>query len=306
MHAHFLKLKSNLELDETLNGSISTKHNAIRSYVENNNPSVKDTKLIGSLQRKTRIHPGTDGDIDIDILVVMGEFHRWVPEGGIAPAAALNSLHSTMENSDRYVEKDPTQDAPAVCLSYDDGIDVELVPAYIDHIGYDQYGNSTGPKGRGYWVPKNGKWEIVDYDYEAEYVSALNQITGGYLIPTIKMLKAIKRKYFEELGSFPLEIVATQVVPVIVASKRAHGGAIYYHDLLKEFFEQAAPSLYGTLRMPGSKSSPVTLSSKDQRSIETKFAQIAEYIRQTNLHASQEKKIERWRTLIGDHFPVTI
>ncbi len=306
MHAHFLKLKSNLELGESLDKSISTKHNAIRSYIENNNPSVKDSKLIGSLQRKTRIHPGTDGDIDIDILVVMGEFHRWVAEGGMAPTTALDNLHSTVENSDRYVEKDPTQDAPAVCLTYDDGIEVELVPAYIDHIGHDQYGNNLDPKGRGYWIPKNGKWEIADYDYEAEYISALNQISDGYLIPTIKMLKAIKRRHFEELESFPLEIIATQVVPVIIANKKSQNSNIYYHDVLQEFFEQASPRLYGLLKIPGSKSGPVILNLSDQRSVETKFAQIAEHIRQTNLHPSQDKKIERWRLLIGEHFPSTI
>ena len=58
MNDHFLKLTSNLELDSTLAESISTRHNAIRTYLQNNHPSFKDSKLIGSVARKTRINPG--------------------------------------------------------------------------------------------------------------------------------------------------------------------------------------------------------------------------------------------------------
>ena len=85
MNEHFLKLKSNLELDSTLEESISTKHNAIRTYLQNNHPSFKDSKLIGSVACKTRISPGSGKKFDIDILVIIGSNYGWVQSGGLSP-----------------------------------------------------------------------------------------------------------------------------------------------------------------------------------------------------------------------------
>lgn len=76
MQQYFLKLKSNLEFGPALSETISTRHFAVRTYLENNLPGFKEAKLIGSLQRKTRINPGSEGELDIDILVVMGEFYQ--------------------------------------------------------------------------------------------------------------------------------------------------------------------------------------------------------------------------------------
>src|ERR1700743_2191063 len=104
MQDHFLRLKSNLELDSTFAASVSTRHTAIRTYLQNNHPAFKDSKLIGSLQRQTRIDPGQGHKFDIDILVILGEFNQWVPEaspGGITAQSAINSLHSTIAGSDR-------------------------------------------------------------------------------------------------------------------------------------------------------------------------------------------------------------
>jgi hypothetical protein len=196
MRDYFLKLKSNLELNPELEKTISARHNAVRDYLKNNNPEVKDTKLIGSLQRRTRIHPGKEGKIDIDILVIMGEFDHWTQVGGITPQLALSKVYNTLSESDRYGKKEPTLDAPTVSLSYEDDIEVQLVPAYIDNIGHDKFGRSTEPKGRGYWVVKNGEWELADYDHEAEFITKCNEACAGHLVPMIKILKSIKRNYF--------------------------------------------------------------------------------------------------------------
>src|ERR1051326_6084702 len=171
MQAHFLKLKSNLELDPTFAEKVSKRHLAVREYLKNNHPGFKDAKLIGSLQRLTRIHPGQAQKFDIDIIVIMGEFHQWLAAGGVSPQAALDALHSTIETSARYNAMEPVQDAPTISLTAADDIEVQLVPAYVDMIGRDPSGNELGAIGRGYWVAKEGKWKMADYDHEAEWIS---------------------------------------------------------------------------------------------------------------------------------------
>lgn len=306
MREHFLKLKSNLELAETFGKSIETRHNAIRTYLENNYPMFKDSKLIGSLQRNTRIHPGNNGKFDIDIIVVVGECYGWVPVGGLSPEQALGSLHQTVDNSDLYGAKNPVIDAPTVTLTYDDDIQIQLVPALVDMAGVDQWGNSLGSVGRGYWVVKDGTWKMADYDHEAEYIAAQNKLSEGYLVPTIKMLKAVKRVYFPELESFPLEIIAANIIPASVIIKRINGTAIHYRDLVLDFFEGAHLYLSSPIKVPNSKSAPMILDAATIAMLTEKFTKIANHIRATNAIEAQGKTVEAWRALFGEHFPVAL
>src|SRR5262245_47308206 len=142
MQAYFLKLKSNLELDPTFDGVISTRHAAIRTYLKNNHPGFKDSKLVGSLQRTTRNDPGSGHQFDVDILVILGEFYHWLPLGqGISAQDALNAVHATIADSTRYGAMSPRQDPPTISLTYGDEVVVQLVPAYVDMIGRDHLGN---------------------------------------------------------------------------------------------------------------------------------------------------------------------
>jgi len=306
MNEHFLKLKSNLELDPTLAESISTRHTAVRTYLQNNHPSFKDSKLIGSVARKTRISPGSGKKFDIDILVIAGEFGSWVSSGGITPQMALDQLHTTVNQSARYGEMNPFQDAPTVTMTYADEIPVQLVPAYIDMIGHDPAGKELGSVGRGYWVVKNGTWQMADYDYEAEYISKQNEASSGYLVPTIKMLKAIKRVFFPELDSFPLEILATKNIPLSVIVKKVKNEQVFYHDLLYEFFKDTPAQLALPIGIPGSKSNPIMFDPDKVAQLSKTFATLANYIRLINATPQQGKKVEMWREIIPDHFPATI
>lgn len=306
MHEYFLKLKSNLELDPTLADSVSTRHTAIRLYLQNNHPTFKDSKLIGSIGRQTRIHPGSEKKFDIDILVIVGTATGWVPSGGITPQAALDKLHVTINASARYGEMDPFQDAPTVTVTYADEIQVQLVPAYIDMIGKDQWDRELGSIGHGYWVVKNGMWQMADYDHEAEYISKQNEASLSFLIPVVKMLKALKQKHFSELDSFPLEILATKNIPLSVVVKKAQNTPVFYHDLLQEFFEQAPMQLANPIGIPGSKSAPIMIDPDKVHRLNKIFTALAGYIRTINTIPQQTKKVEMWRELLPDHFPASL
>lgn len=307
MREYFQKLRSNLELNGTFKGIVETRHAAVRSVIENNHPSIKQTKLIGSLQRLTRIQPRPNDVFDIDILVVLGEFTHWVSDGqGVSAAQALDSVHAAAQNSDRYAAKNPQQDAPTVTLDFADKVKVELVPAYIDNIATTPSGEAVPPKGRGYWVPKNGRWEHADYDFEADYISRLNATSEGWLVPSIKMLKAIRRQYFPVLRSFPMEIVAAQIVPAIVAAKKSRGEQISSPELLEIFFTVAKDNLDTSLKIPSSNSPAVLLGEDTVQTAKNAFATIERHIQATNRSTTDAAKIEAWRQLFGDAFPTQV
>jgi Second Messenger Oligonucleotide or Dinucleotide Synthetase domain len=78
MHDHFLKLKTNLELTPSFDQVVQTRHAAVQSALENTGAAIREMKLIGSLQRQTRIQPRQNDPFDINILVVLGSFYNWL------------------------------------------------------------------------------------------------------------------------------------------------------------------------------------------------------------------------------------
>lgn len=303
---HFKTFKAKLELNPSLAESISTRHSTIREYLKNNHVGFRDSKLIGSLQRKTRIHPGAGHKFDIDILVVLGEFQAWVSQGGISPNDAMSAVYSTVYGSDRYQEMDPTRDDPTITVTYEDDVEVQFVPAYLDMIGSDQTGKFLGPRGRGYWVAKEGLWQMADYDHEAEFILLQNKLSAEHLVPLIKMLKAIKRIHFPTLGSFPLEIIAAATIPPIVKDKRLGNKPLHHADLIRGFFQSAATFLSQPIAVPGTKSRPIVLANAVATELQNKFNQISRFIAGIEANNSKSAKVEAWRKLCGDQFPVTV
>ena len=101
----FSEFKSRLELNESFQKKITTHHNAIRKWIENYDPKI-ETKLIGSLQRNTRIQPRSNDTFDIDILVILGEFYRIATDGrGVSPSDAIDKVYEIMREHGTY-EKD--------------------------------------------------------------------------------------------------------------------------------------------------------------------------------------------------------
>jgi len=190
-------------------------------------------------------------------------------------------------------------------MTYSDDTTVEFVPAYKDEIGASPNGVSHNPVGRAYWVPKNGKWELADYDYEADYISARNSESAGLLISTIKMLKAIRREYFPSMKSFQLDILATAIVPVVVSVRTQGGGTVTFPEIIRDFFNLAPPYFALSAQIPGSHSATMTLATSDVSTWTDLFGKITRFIDSLSAMPQESKKAEGWKTLFGDPFPIS-
>ena len=299
----FQTLEKNLEPNHSFDETIQQKHNAVRSVLEN--LGIKDTKLIGSLLRRTRIQPRPGDIFDIDILVSLGKFYGWVSSGGVSPQFALRYLHEILNKSDRYRAMNPYQIQPTITVEHKDGIKVELVPAYLDMVGYSPDGKTHTPVGRGYWVVKDGMWMLAEYDHEADYITKMNEESDDWLIPVLKMLKCIKRIYFSQMSSIHLEILSVLTIPAAVKARKTLGFQVSYPILVTDFSLYSQPLLASAVQMPGSNAAPHVLSIADQSSIQETFKIIRNYCGNINLLKSQQEKIAHWRTLFGDAFPAS-
>ncbi len=300
----FDQFKSNLELSQSFQDVVTTHHNAVRQWIESHNPKVK-TKLIGSLQRKTRIQPRPHKDgFDIDILVVLGNFDGWVPSGGITPTAALHEVEHVVSLHETYRRMGPETDNPAIVLPYADNVEVELIPSYSDHVGFAPDNTPTPPIGRGYWIPRKNKWVVADYDYDAQQVSTANQRSDGYLTPTIKMLKAAKRNLFPDMQSYHLEALATSILPNIISLQKNRGWQVSYPRLLWAFFFLCKDRILEPVKMPGSKSpfADSYVSAERKKQLSGVFADYATYCEVT-MSADDADAIDAWGKLFGPPFP---
>lgn len=297
----FNLFKSKLELSQNFQDEVTTHHSAIREWIESYDSTI-ETKLIGSLQRKTRIQPLSDDIFDIDILIILGSFYNWIPSGGIKPENALEKVEDIVSKHGMYEKIGIEQDNPTITFEYEDGVKVELVPAYIDRIGKASDGTLTQPVGRGYWIPKNNKWVIADYDYDAEYITAANKSSDGYLIPTIKMLKSLKRNRFSSITSYHLEALAASIIPNVIEYFKSQKWEISYQYLIYMFFWICKDEVLKTIRLPNSKSpfadGYMTLIKKQELS--NLFGKIAEYCKSI---VNDTNSVEAWSKLFGQPFP---
>jgi hypothetical protein len=301
----FNLFKSKLELSQSFQEEVITHHNAIREWIESYNSTI-ETKLIGSLQRRTRIQPWSEEIFDIDILVILGSFYNWLPSGGIKPEDALKKIENIVSEHGTYEKLGVETDNPTITFEYEDNVKVELVPAYIDQVGQAPDGTPTMPKGRGYWIPKNNRWVMADYDYDSEYISVINKNSDGYLIPTVKMLKAAKRNLFPSMKSYHLEVIAISLLQSIINYFKQQKWQITYPSLVYNFFLLGKDKVLETSTIPGSKSPSadgyMSIDKKQESSI--LFSKIAEYCKKT-FSMSDNESIEAWRELFGAPFPAS-
>lgn len=300
----FNQFKSRLELSQSFQDEVTTHHNAIRKWIESYDLNI-GTKLIGSLQRKTRIQPRSEEIFDIDILIILGSFSKWVPSGGIKPEDALEKVEDIVNEHGTYEKLGVETDNPTITFEYEDDVKVELVPAYRDQIGKAPDGTPTLPVGRGYWIPRNNKWAIADYDYDAEHISTSNENSDGYLIPTIKMLKAAKRNLFPLMKSYHLEVIATSILPFVVNYFKEQKWQITYPSLVYNFFLLGKDEVLKTTNIPGSKSPSADdhMTSIKKRELSELFGKIGGYCK-TLFSLSDREAIQAWSKLFGPPFPI--
>lgn len=278
----FNLFKSKLELIQSFQEEVTTHHNAVREWIESYDANI-ETKLIGSLQRKTRIQPQAEDIFDIDILVVLGSFNRWVLLGGIKPEDALSNIEDVVSEHGTYEKLGVETDNPTITFKYEDNTKVELVPAYLDNVGHAPDGMLASPVGRGYWIPKNNRWVMADYDYDAEYITLANKNSDGYLIPTIKMLKSAKRNLFPNMKSYHLEVLATSIIPNTIEYFKEQKWEISYQYLIYMFFWLCKDEVLKTINIPGSKSPSADeyMTSLRKQELSSLFSKIAEYCKNT-------------------------
>lgn len=288
----FTSLRTRLELDSSYDELVQHRHNAIRTFLKNNLPWC-ETKLLGSVQRRTRIDPlrGLEG-FDIDLLVQLGTFSSFSP-CGVTALQALSQVYDITSGTSRY--SDSFADAPTITVNYADGMVVELVPAYADGT------RVQSPPHNAFWIPGNGVWRPADYDFDAAYITQQNQSTSGLLVPLIKMLKAWRRTRLDSfLRSYHLEVMAANILPSAISTIQREGRLLTWPLLVWSFFAWANTRS----QVPGTFSEPTDYYMTDlSRAVVEAEMNRCEALARRAIDIDGSSSLEIWRDIFGQPFP---
>ena len=192
----FVKLKSNLEITQSEQGTAVRRHTGIRDYATGQWDLIDDF-LTGSYRRDTK----TKKLKDIDIFIVID------PDGAQAgyrtrpPADVLDALQTLLAGR----LPGPYRDGMAVVIPYgkdDEVMSIDVVPAF-------------DRKGGGYFIPDPaaGTWIATNPKRHHELSIAKNAECDGKFVPFVKMVKGINRELGEPVSpSFLLEVMAHGLV----------------------------------------------------------------------------------------------
>ncbi|MBI4236967.1 MAG: hypothetical protein HY696_00940 [Deltaproteobacteria bacterium] len=301
----FSTLLSRLELNPTRVRLASERYDAIKTHLESRLQNV-EVKQVGSFRKKTKIRPGDGSDrIDLDVIVCLGNFTGYsdFPGVGVTPNDALRAVQDALKDNAVYRMMRPRIDAPTIALDYNDDFSVELIPCYRDLSG--RYPRLLGPAC--YVVGATGNWEPADYDYDAEYLTQLNQSSDvdGRLIPAIKITKAFLRNHGISIKSFFIEIVCAQHLPNVLRFAKLFNTDLGYARHLYIVLDKLADNLGKQLSFLESHTPPVESGLNPLEELFTKgrLKKLAQDARALCNTFYSTALMERWSDFFGSPFP---
>ena len=303
----FDQLLRRIELNPTRVKDASTRYLAVKQVIESALPG-KTMKQIGFFQRKTKLRPVDLSDaLDLDTIVDFGETGPIRPYGGggTTPQMAIEVVRRALVSNETYRVMAPVPDSPVVVLEYADKLKIEIAPVFTDKTGARAHREGLPSA---YLVPgKYGQWDPADYDYDALYISAMNEKAKGALVPTIKIAKAFLRNR-TLLKSFHIEILAGLTVPDMVAHWESSNTPWGYPQLFAAFLGLASERLMNRVSLPGSYSPPVDsdLALMPSLMLGTMMRQWSEQAWQICNITEDARALAEWRRFYGEPFPASI
>lgn len=275
----FEKLRSNLEISDLQEKTVSTRQQNVREVIENDF-EVLDSFLTGSYKRSTMIAPLSEADVDIFIVLKA----KYWSENGQADllAKVRNSLRKTYT-------KTPTirPDGHAVTITFTD-FKVDVVPAF-------------NRNGGGYLIPDTElkKWLPTNPLRHVELWSASNKQHDGDFVPLLKMLKGWNKSR-SLLKSFHLETLAYSILDGVTISD--------FPSAVRYFFDKARAKIIYKLPDPAGYTDDVAAHVSLAQA--KKIAERLEWAYSTALEAEQldaagktSAAFAKWQLIFKGYFP---
>lgn len=284
----FSTLKSNLEITDLQQSTVSDRQNNVRDVLKKN-LDINDTFLTGSYSRNTLIAPLSEADVDIFVVLNSKYFHHYNGTNG-GQAGLLDLIKRTLKVTFTRTP-DISRNGQAVTIRFQDFM-VDVVPAFYR-------------EGGGYLIPNsiNQSWISTDPKKHVEIITHQNKLHNGQFIPLVKMIKGWNKSSNDSFfQSFHLEVLAMMIFQNVTISDFPSGMRFFFGKAL-DLIETTTPDPAGyggnigyyldTDRKRNEASSKLLLAY--ERSLQ---AESCVYQQNNTFNAFQY-----WKKIFGDYFP---
>lgn len=278
----FTTLKSNLEITDLQQETVSTRQKNVRKAVEAE-LAVLNSFLTGSYSRSTMIAPLSEADIDVFVVLDPSYYEA-------------NGQSSLLDRVKRVLRKtypktpEISRNGQAVTITFSDFI-VDVVPAFHR-------------KGGGYLIPSTyggGLWISTDPKKHVKISSSANATHNGDLVPLIKMIKCWNRTIHRHFRSFHLEVLAWSIFDGVTISDYPSG--------MRYFFDKGGNLISKKNPDPTGYNDDVGYYIDTRDKIDTAVSRFTTAYNRAcraedyDKDGKIEDAINEWRKIFGDSFP---
>lgn len=276
----FRALRTNLEITDLQEKTVSTRQNALRNVLEKDF-TILDSFLTGSYRRSTMISPLKEADIDI-VIVLDPKYYATKGQAQLL-GSVRTSLLKTYPKTPKI-----RPDGHAVTITFTD-FKVDVVPSFYR-------------KGGGFLIPETAgaRWIPTDPKRHVEIWAAANKAHNGNLVPLLKILKGWNASR-GLLKSFHLETLALNVLTNVTISDFPSG--------IRYFFDKARPKIRTKLADPAGYSDDIAHHVSTAQQMDAIVSRMdwafacAREAERLAVAGKIAEAMEKWSKLMPGHFP---
>lgn len=175
---------------------------------------------VGSYGRSTAIRGFSDLDMIFELPAAL--YQNYDERLGNGQSALLQAVRTSMRNT--YPSSDVGADGQVVSVSFDDGMNFEVVPVFTNRGGTYTYPDSND----------GGKWRTTDPRAEIDAIRTRNAACNSNLVPLCRMLRAWKAKWDVLIGGLLIDTLAYQFIENYVFREKSY---FYYDYISRDCFQ---------------------------------------------------------------------
>lgn len=219
----FERFCSSLKMDESDQKAISTRYHSITRRINNDywgsSSDVTHSLYVGSYGRDTEIF---SSDIDMLIQLPYETYAKYNNYSSNGQSALLQEVKHVIEKT--YSKTNLKADGQIISIPFVDGIDFEVLPAFINKDGTYTFANTNN----------GGSWKITDPKAEIEAINNMDKLCNHNLKRLCKMARAWKEKNNVDISGILIDILAYK----FLSSWENRDKSFYYYDWMsRDFFE---------------------------------------------------------------------
>jgi hypothetical protein len=225
---------TNIRIKPTVVGDISYRYKRITRQLNTDfwktDSDTSHSLYVGSYGRDTDIHTS---DIDVLFQLPYSVYERINGHSGNGQSALLAETRNSLKNT--YSTTHISSDGQVVKINFEDGINFEILPCFINKDGSYTYPDSND----------GGSWKTTNPKAEIEEIRKTNDDCNGNLKRLCRMLRAWKDTWDVPMGGLLIDTLAYQFMK---SWKYRNESFLYYDWMTRDVFEflknQDAKKLY--------------------------------------------------------------